>query len=49
MDSLTQPAVRNRVPHLFVTRLHCCRRIRESGWPMRKVLSYYHVRWSPLP
>lgn len=44
MDSLPQQPGRNYTPHLFETRLHSCRRIRESGWPMRKVLSYYHVK-----
>ena len=44
MDSLPQPRERNYLPHLYETRLHSCRRIRESGWPMRKVLSYYHVK-----
>ena len=48
MDSLPQPQARNYTPHLFDTRLHSCRRIRESGWPMRKVLSYYHVKRSSL-
>ena len=44
MDSLTQPRERNHTPHLFETQLHSCKRIRESNWPMRKVLSYYHVK-----
>jgi len=48
MDSLPQPGARNCLPHLFETRLHSCRRIRESGWPMRKVLSYYHVKRSSV-
>jgi len=44
MDSLPQHGERNYLPHLYETRLHSCRRIRESNWPMRKVLSYYHVK-----
>ena len=44
MDSLSQTGVRNYTPHLYETRLHACRRIRESGWPMRKALSYYHIK-----
>ena len=44
MDSLPQNRGRNYTPHLYETRLHSCKRIRESGWPMRKVLSYYHVK-----
>ena len=48
MDSLPQHGERNYLPHLYETRLHSCRRIRESNWPMRKVLSYYHVRRSSV-
>ena len=44
MDSLPQQPGRNYTPHLIETRLHSCKRIRESGWPMRKVLSYYRVK-----
>ena len=44
MDSLPQRRERNYLPHLYDTRLHSCQRIRESGWPMRKVLSLYHVK-----
>lgn len=44
MDSLPQTRERNYTPHLYETRLHACKRIRESGWPVRKVLSYYHVK-----
>ena len=48
MDSLAQTKGRNYTPHLLATRVNCCKRVRESGWPVAKVLSYYHVRRSSL-
>lgn len=48
MDSLPQKPGRNYTPHLFETRKNCCKRRRESGWPIGKILSYYHVRRSSL-
>ena len=48
MDSLPQPGARNYTPHLYQTRLHSCKRIRESHWEVWKVLSYYHVKRSSL-
>lgn len=48
MDSLAQTKGRNYTPHLLATRVNCCKRVRESGWPLAKVLSYYHVRRSSL-
>lgn len=44
MDSLQQPRERNYLSHLYETRVHNCKRIRESNWPMRKVLSYSRVK-----
>ena len=32
----------------MATRVNCCKRVSESGWPVAKVLSYYHVRRSSL-
>ena len=48
MDSLPQIGARNYTPHLYQTRLHSCKRIRESHWEVWKVLSYYHVKRSSL-
>ena len=48
MDSLPQTRERNYTPHLFETRLHCCRRIRESGWKVRRVLSYFYYESESL-
>ena len=48
MDSLPQQPGRNYTPHLYQTRLHSCKRIRESHWEVWKVLSYYHVKRSSL-
>ena len=48
MDSLPQPGARNYTPHLYQTRLHSCKRIRESHWEVWKALSYYHVKRSSL-
>ncbi len=48
MDSLPQPGARNYTPHLYQTRLHSCKRIRESHWEVRKVLSYYRVKRSSV-
>lgn len=44
MDSLPQIPERNYRPHTYETRLHCCKRVRESRWPIRKVAQYYHVK-----
>ena len=48
MDSLTQKPTRNYTPHSYETRLHSCKRIRESKWKVWKVLPYYHVKRSSL-
>jgi transposase InsO family protein len=44
MDIISENAARNYLPLDLETRLHCCRRRKESGWPIRKICSYYHVR-----
>ena len=44
MDSLPQIPERNYRPHPYETRLHCCKRVRESRWPIWKVAQYYHVK-----
>lgn len=44
MDSLPQIPERNYRPHTYETRLHCCKRVRESRWPIRKVAQYYYVK-----
>ena len=44
MDSLPQKRERNYTPHLYETRLMSCRRVRESKWGIRRVLSYYHIK-----
>lgn len=44
LDCLPQIPERNYRPHAFETRLHRRGRARESGWPIRKILQYYHVR-----
>lgn len=38
------PRERNYRPVGFDTRIHAVKRRFESGWPIRKVLSYYHVK-----
>lgn len=48
MDSLPQKPGRNYTPIPFATRLNCCKRRMESGWPIGKVLSYYHVKMPSL-
>ena len=39
---------RNYLPLDFETKYHCCRRRFESGWSIRKILGYYHVKRSSL-
>lgn len=39
---------RNYIPVDFETKLHCCKRRFESNWPIRKILSFYHVKRSSL-
>lgn len=48
LDCLPQIPERNYRPHAFETRLHRRGRARESGWPIRKILQYYHVRGPSL-
>lgn len=40
--------VRNYVPIDLDTRYHACLRRKQSGWKVRRVLSYYHVKRSSL-
>lgn len=42
------PPERNYTPLDFETRLHAVRRRVDSGWPIRKILSCYHVKRSSL-
>ena len=44
MDSLPQAEARNYTPHLYQTRLHSCKRIRESHWEAWKALSHCRVK-----
>lgn len=39
---------RNYIPIDIQTRLHACKRRVISKWPMRKILSFYHVKRSSL-
>lgn len=40
MDSLPQIPERNYRQHTYETRLHCCKRVRESRWPIPKGAAY---------
>ncbi len=46
MDILTQE--RNYIPVDIETKLHACLRRTVSSWPIRKILSFYHVKRSSL-
>jgi hypothetical protein len=43
MDIISEKA-RNYLPYDLETRLHSVRRVVESGWSIRKALSYYKVK-----
>ena len=46
MNILTQE--RNYLPIDINTKLHACLRRVVSNWPIKKILSYYHVKRSFL-
>lgn len=48
MDILAQKRQRNYSPHSPETRLHACKRVRESGWTAKRACSYYHVSRASL-
>jgi len=48
MDIIEQKAERNYTPVDLATRVSCCERRSKSGWSIKKICSYYHVRRSSL-
>ena len=48
MDILAQKRQRNYSPHSPETRLHACKRVRESGWTAKRACSHCHVSRASL-
>ena len=43
MDLISCERERNYLPHDFSTRINVVKRIKESGWPIKKAANIYHV------